>query len=917
MDFKLLTENVVDEDAFEGQPHDKIAQTLYKIIDEQEEAVTIGLEGEWGSGKSTVISILEKKIRKKEEKEVDEKKGRIKVVKFDSWAHEGNNLRRIFLENLIIELESKESENSDWGTKRLKKLRNPKQKNTVKTKQKAKSLGRWVTLSALFIPLGIGLISNVDNLIINIRSDFNKQFLTGLFFCLSPLFVLIVNSVIQYFKINRPVYSPKNFKFLQTDIKQLSNQSVALNNERSSVEFAKNFDEIITQYVCVKDKLVIVIDNLDRIEPEETKRVLSTLQTYFQKRNTLGDIEKKVWFVFVYNPSSLNSKFIKNKCKSASENKTETSSENNEVNERFLDKTIQLKIDVPRPIFTTWEKYLKDQTDYAFEDSTKEASDINNLKDLMIKIIRITRNDLSDIPTPRLIKNYINQTLLINYAKDSNSIDLLSITYYAYLKVFLNKTLDELIKELKSGVIPSYSLALHLPSSIKKDLASIIFSVNPVDAYQLLLENEISESLRSKNQKEIETLIRTHKYDFWKVFDYHIVQSSSRLGTTGFYNYAFTLSQGDMLNNIEHYKTFIDKSEKYVLRDIEKDPFPHHDNYEGILALLDLWKDNPDSIDKVSESIFKEFEKLFSNNDKPNEKQIEFVINLLKVTPKYDNLENKIISSRLNLESLNVLYSYSQNVHTDKAWDWILADRTKTDASIEERFNNSNIKEDLINSIIYQSNAQEVDDNLIIIRTREYIDAIRELKLADTIMDNKNQTENIEFDLIVKLYVFYSLKSIESDSLRDVLYGNDNPFLLLTMQSISINRIPVAIILACLYNQESDEYNKFQDSSNIIVGYPSVFRLWKSSSIPDALAVIEYLKQHDEYEFLWALLSDTRNLLVFRIINITSAKLDYFNFFKHENYMRSIEIIKEHKSYSKREIERIVKLTRMENEEQS
>ena len=51
------------EDLFEDKTHQKIADTLYEIIENGEpEGITIGLEGEWGSGKSTVVSILKNKL---------------------------------------------------------------------------------------------------------------------------------------------------------------------------------------------------------------------------------------------------------------------------------------------------------------------------------------------------------------------------------------------------------------------------------------------------------------------------------------------------------------------------------------------------------------------------------------------------------------------------------------------------------------------------------------------------------------------------------------------------------------------------------------------------------------------------------------------------------------------------------------
>lgn len=55
--FKLLREQASDADAFESKTHENIATTLYEIIQSEEKAITIGLEGPWGAGKSTVVAL--------------------------------------------------------------------------------------------------------------------------------------------------------------------------------------------------------------------------------------------------------------------------------------------------------------------------------------------------------------------------------------------------------------------------------------------------------------------------------------------------------------------------------------------------------------------------------------------------------------------------------------------------------------------------------------------------------------------------------------------------------------------------------------------------------------------------------------------------------------------------------------------
>jgi len=97
---KLLFDNPAKSDKIEGRPFEKVADTLTKIITDERYkeggALTIALEGTWGSGKSTVVTILKDKLKTCG-------KGEIKFPLFiyDVWAHEGDSLRRSFLEKLI------------------------------------------------------------------------------------------------------------------------------------------------------------------------------------------------------------------------------------------------------------------------------------------------------------------------------------------------------------------------------------------------------------------------------------------------------------------------------------------------------------------------------------------------------------------------------------------------------------------------------------------------------------------------------------------------------------------------------------------------------------------------------------------------------------------------------------------------
>jgi len=75
--------------------HSKIAEAILSLIKHSDGGKTIGLEGAWGSGKSSVIKIFESNLPEN---------GDIHLYKFDAWTHQGEPLRRAFLEGLFDEI---------------------------------------------------------------------------------------------------------------------------------------------------------------------------------------------------------------------------------------------------------------------------------------------------------------------------------------------------------------------------------------------------------------------------------------------------------------------------------------------------------------------------------------------------------------------------------------------------------------------------------------------------------------------------------------------------------------------------------------------------------------------------------------------------------------------------------------------
>ncbi|HNX24772.1 MAG TPA: P-loop NTPase fold protein, partial [Spirochaetota bacterium] len=183
-EFKLLRGEAVGEDAFEDKTHEKIADSLAQLIKNEEKGITIGLEGSWGSGKSTVISILRKKLK--------EGRSSIPLIQFDAWAHEGDPLRRIFLESLIDEISSVYNLITDSLKEKKEEISKHRVVKNINTKQATTIFGTFFALSFALIPLGISLIDKTDFSKLSTSGNLYLIFIIGIIFTALPILPIFI-----------------------------------------------------------------------------------------------------------------------------------------------------------------------------------------------------------------------------------------------------------------------------------------------------------------------------------------------------------------------------------------------------------------------------------------------------------------------------------------------------------------------------------------------------------------------------------------------------------------------------------------------------------------------------------------------------------------------------------------------------
>lgn len=228
----------IEEDEFK---HAEIADVIKQIVLECPMPFTIGLFGSWGTGKTTVSNFLRKSLLSVKN---------IAVISFDVWKFEQDSLRRQFLISVENQLKEQGKLAEDFELdKRLFCKVSEKIDTQVNFDIKKALRTSWIYFLAVAIFIAVWIFS----------SNFIQAF--G--------FSLFISVILEILKAVSKSTHIDTTTFEQDQLNQPD-------------EFEKQFERIIKE-AQQAERLIIIIDNLDRCEHKKTTELLSTVKTFLEK----------------------------------------------------------------------------------------------------------------------------------------------------------------------------------------------------------------------------------------------------------------------------------------------------------------------------------------------------------------------------------------------------------------------------------------------------------------------------------------------------------------------------------------------------------------------------------------------------------------------------------------------------------
>ena len=284
----------------------------------QGQVFNIGLFGSWGSGKSSIIATAKERL-------ISSKDLKVKFVTYDAWKYANDSFRRMFLFEVQKEL----------GFKRTPLMEKFYQNSNqdVDVKNQISPLKVWLMVAiSIIVLLVVSLL--------NIEIEY-KISIYSIFALLSVLIGILTGCFNQLkVAISKPfMFAPEQF---EQCFQEMMEEALKPNIIQRAFQFITRNPDCISH-----KKIVIVIDNIDRCNSEQSYNLLTDIKTF------LCDERFNIVFVIPVDDEALR-KHILNK--SHNNNTDECARDKEEFLRKFFNVTLRIKPHQPTEMYEFAQK---------------------------------------------------------------------------------------------------------------------------------------------------------------------------------------------------------------------------------------------------------------------------------------------------------------------------------------------------------------------------------------------------------------------------------------------------------------------------------------------------------------------------------------------------------------------------------
>lgn len=505
----IIRDEPSNKDLFNGGGHERTAHSLSKAIvkfDSGDSA--IGLDGSWGSGKSSVVEMAARKLA--------EKTGQGKKVyhffTFDIWKSQGSGFRRSYLEHFIT-----------WAKQTFPKKRTPLEKIESQIQGKTREIQTnnqpildWYGIGVLvflpFLPLYYFWAKKVFDDLSKAGNSrdflYSAPFLILFFFIVATLFLAWIRFILERSKGRSVDFKSVISRLLLISSRQHQDHKI-VQKVREVDPNDYEFHETLRDILCVvqsdQDRVVVVLDNIDRLPKDEIKDYWALVRSIFSR--THGDrnsgTQRQHAEITAIVPFAR--KQIETSVTVKEDNGyTQKNSLSSLASRELFSKTFDEVLVVAPPVLSNAREFFAAKLEEALPKQVA-ADDRFRTYRIFCELLNVE----GGTTTPRQIVSFVNDLSGL-YELHEGKFGLPTVATYLAHQDLLSE--NPSILNADSG-LEKKIVDLAADEKLVQNLAAMVFNVEVDLAFQILLDDEIAKAVIANGSDQLVELSDAPGFD--------------------------------------------------------------------------------------------------------------------------------------------------------------------------------------------------------------------------------------------------------------------------------------------------------------------------------------------------------------------------------------------------------------------
>lgn len=465
-------------DKFDGASQTKLAKAIAQQIVKndalsKESALPkiIGIQGEWGAGKTNLVKLLEKELSEK-----------YYFFEYDAWGHQEDLQRRSILELLTskligdgflsgsstIKIKGGGEKNVSWAEK-LKYLLARKTETVTEKYPKISNGMAAAALVAVLTP-----VFTYISYVIKPTSSNCLQTILSIIISALPIIIGLIVWLCAYLKDHK--YGLSYLLAIYNDKVENDVCYETLSEDEPTVTEFKTWMKDISDYIenNKKPRLVLVFDNMDRLPTEKVKELWASIHTFFA-----DDGFENIWAIIPFDKKHLACAFG-----------NEDSDEAKDLTNLFISKTFPVIYRVAPPVITDYRNLFNKLFIEAFGNTEEDSREIIN------RLCRIVKPEAN----VRDIIMFINAIVALKQER-ANDVSLINLAIFV---LFQDKILENPNKQILSGeYLKNISSLIDNDMQMQREIAALAYGVDVELARQIPLTKYIENCISGTDGYDI------------------------------------------------------------------------------------------------------------------------------------------------------------------------------------------------------------------------------------------------------------------------------------------------------------------------------------------------------------------------------------------------------------------------------